>query len=299
MESVGFFAFPALFRGYCCFALAAVVLCAGCTNSDILTPKQFTREFAESLRQAQPSLQVEIVRDLELKISSPGGGGSTSFLNNAYDTYKQDPKAKAVVLQRFVAANLDSIGGATDGVDRTRIVPVIKDRPWLVEMRQTLLSRGAKRVPECIYEEFSPDLVVLYAQDSPLTIRYLEPKDLEIAKIERSELRKLACENLKRILPKIERRGTNGVYMLTADGAYEASLLLLDSIWQRGQFDVQGDIVVAVPTRDVLLVTGSRDQQGLDKLKQLIQKASAGGSYRLTQKLFVYRNGQFVEFRAP
>lgn len=290
------FVLSAVFRGYSAFALAVIVFCASCSQSKLLTPKQFTREFAQALRHARPSLGVEIVRDLELKIASPAGGDSTSFLNNAYDTYKRDPNAKAEVIQRFVAAYLDTIGGTEKGVDRTRIVPVIKDRPWLDETRQTLISRGAKRVPEHVYDDFTADLVVLYAEDSPRTIRYLEPKDLEAAKIERGDLRKLACENLKRLLPKIERHGTNGVYMLTADGAYEASLLLLDSIWQDARFDVQGDIVVAVPTRDVLLVAGSRDAQGIAKLKQLVEKVSNGGAYRLTQKLFVYRNGKFAEF---
>ena len=277
--------------------LAAIGFCSGCSKSEIVTPGEFTREFAASLRRAQPGLTVVIVRDLQLKVTSADGRDSTSFLDNAYDMYKQDPKAKGDVIQRFVTAGVETIGGVRDGVDRTRIVPVIKDRPWSEETRQALLSRGAKEVPEHVFEDLSPDLVVLYAEDSPKTIRYLEPKDLDLAKIDRSELRALACENLKRLLPKIERHGTNGIYMLTAGGDYEASLLLLDSIGSAGQMDVQGDIVVAVPTRDLLLVTGSRNPQGIEKVKQMVKGASSGGAYRLTSKLFVYRNGRFDEFR--
>ncbi|HAB16250.1 MAG TPA: DUF1444 family protein [Verrucomicrobiota bacterium] len=277
--------------------LVAVGLCSGCPQSGVVTPREFTREFAEALRKASPGLKVAVVRDLELKITSADGRDSTSFLDNAYDTYKQDPKAKADVIQRFVAAGLETIGIVGDGVDRTRIVPVIKDRPWLEETRQALLSRGAKEVPEHVYEDFSPDLIILYAEDSPKNIRYLGPKDLELAKIERSELRALACENLKRLLPKIERHGTNGLYMITAGGDYEASLLVLDSMWSDGQMDVSGDVVVAVPTRDLLLVTGSQNPQGIEKVRQMVKEASTGGSYRLTQKLFVYRNGRFTEFK--
>ena len=277
--------------------LATVGLYSGCSKSDLMTPGEFTREFAEALRKAGPGLKVAIVRDLELKVTSADGRDSTSFLDNAYDVYKQDPKARADVIQKFVAAGLETIGSIRDGVDRTRIVPVIKDRPWLEEMRQALLSRGAKEVPEHVYEDFSPDLVVVYAEDSPNNIRYLGPKDLQLAKIDRAELRALACENLKRLLPKIERHGTNGLYMVAAGGNYEASLLLLDSIWSDGQMKVKGDVVVAVPTRDLLLVTGSQNPQGIKKVKQIVKEASTGGSYRLTQKLFVYRHGKFDEFR--
>ncbi len=277
--------------------LAAIGCFAGCSKSDILSPGQFTREFAESLRRSQPGLNVVVVRDLELKVTSGDGRESTSFLDNAYATYKQDPKAKADVIQRFVAAGLDTVGRMRDGVDRSRIVPIIKDRPWLEETRRAMLSRGAKQVPEQVYEDFNPDLIILYAEDSPKNIRYLGSKDLELAKVARAELRALACENLKRLLPKIERHGTNGLYMLTAGGDYEASLLLLDSIWSDGQMAVQGDIVVAVPTRDLLLVTGSQNPRGIATVRQMVKQAANGGAYRLTQKLFVYRNGRFDVFK--
>ena len=261
-----------------------------------MTPSEFTRAFADALKTAEPRLKVILVRDLELKITSADGRNSTSFLNNAYDTYKQDPKAKNEVIKRFVMSGLEAIGSTRDSIDRTRILPVIKDRPWLEETRQALIGRGAKEVPEHVYEDFSPDLIILYAEDSPKSIRYLSSKDLESAKIERSELRALACSNLKRLLPKIERHGTNGLYMITAGGDYESSLLLLDSIWNDCQKDVSGDVVVALPTRDLLLVTGSHHSQGIEKVKQLVTEASTRGSYRLTQKLFVYRNGRFSEF---
>jgi hypothetical protein len=63
--------------------LAAIGCCVGCSKSDVLTPGQFTREFAESLQRSQPTLKVVVLRDLELKVTSADGGGGTLFLNNA------------------------------------------------------------------------------------------------------------------------------------------------------------------------------------------------------------------------
>ena len=131
------------------------------------------------------------------------------------------------------------------------------------------------------------------------TCAIVTPKDLEEAKIERKDLRTIACENLKRLLPKIERHGDRGSYIITAGGNYEASLLVLDSIWTGGQMDVKGDIVVAIPTRDLLLVTGSEDREGIAKVKQMVTKTYAEGTYRLTPKLFVFRNGKFNELLSP
>ena len=261
------------------------------------TPSQFTKEFADALRAASPGLKIEVVNNLELKVVSADGHESTFFLDNAYTTYKQEPGGKQEVITRFISDDLEYIKSQHSAVDRTRIVPVIKDRPWLEETRQALLSRGTKEVPEPVYEDFSPDLIILYAEDSPKNIRYLTPKDLEALKIEKKDLRSLACENLKRVIPKIERHGTNGLYMLTAGGDYEASLLLLDSLWNNSQMPVQGEILVAIPTRDLLLVTGTGHPEAVEKVKQMANKSFEEGSYRLTPKLFIYRNGRFSDFK--
>lgn len=278
------------------FVLAFVLGFSGCSNSELLTPSEFTKDFAETIKKTNPNVKVEVLKDLELKVTTTDGRDSTSFLDNAYDTYKQDPSAKTEVIQRFVSASMETIENTSDAIDRTRIVPIIKDRVWLEETRRAILSRGAKIVSEQVYEDFSSDLIIVYAEDSPKNIRYLSEEDLKRAKVERSELRALACENLERLLPKIERHGQDGLFMFTAGGTFEASLVLFDSIWNSGQIEVNGDLVVAIPTRDLLLVTGSKDEQGIAKVKQMIENAFSNGSYQLSRKLLVYRNGRFAEF---
>jgi uncharacterized protein YtpQ (UPF0354 family) len=264
-----------------------------------LTPAQFTRAFVEALHVASPDLKIEIIKDLEVKMQKPNGKDHTVFLYNTYDSYKADPKSKETVMQRFVSSLIENIGNekAFESLDPTRIIPVIKDRPWLEETRQALISRGAKKVPENVYEDFNEDLIILYAEDSPKNIRYFNPEDLEKARIDRKDLRNLACENLKRLLPNIEQHGANGLYMLAAGGDYEASLLLFDSIWSGLKGIVRGDVVVAIPTRDVLVVTGSEDAEGILRMKNIIEDALAKGAYRLTKKMFVYRGDKFEEFR--
>jgi uncharacterized protein YtpQ (UPF0354 family) len=281
--------------------IAAVVLMLfpGCSKSNLITTTQFTTEFAEELRQASPGLKVSVLGNLQLQITAADGSQSTSYLDNAYNTYKQDPKLKPEIMQRFAAAMLDTVAsmGKSEELDRKLIVPVIKDRAWLADARKALMDRGAKEVPENVYEDLNPDLIILYAEDSPKHIRYLVPKDLEKAQIARKELRRLACENLKRLLPKIERQGEDGLFMLTAGGDYEASLLLFDSIWTDMKQEVRGDVVVAIPSRDVLMVTGSKDAKGIEKVKEIVQKTSADSPYRITTKFFVFRNGKLEEFK--
>jgi uncharacterized protein YtpQ (UPF0354 family) len=267
------------------------------SRQSVLTPEQFTIEYAEELRRTSPALSVQIVKDLELNISTGDRRSSSAFLNNAYELYKQDPRAKNDVIAKFISGFLESLAEHA-GIDRSRIIPVIKDRPWLAETRNALIKRGAKDLPEYVSEDFSPDLVILYAEDNPKSIRYFTAEQLEESKIERKDLRKLACENLVRILPKIECGGGGGLYFLRAGGDDDASLLLVDAIWEKPQMEVEGEVVVAIPTRDLLLVTGTGHAQHLKYVREMAQKAFSEGSYRLTPKLFVYRNGKFSNLDA-
>ncbi len=265
-----------------------VALCAG-VCAEMLTPRAFTDEFARAVGTAMAPSTVSVKGDLELAIADPDGRQRTLILRNAYKEYSLDPGRLDEIVRAFVAAMSARWSGKTD---RSRIVPVIKDRQWLEDQRSAFRARGIEQ--EHVAERFNNELAIVYVEDDPTRMRYIMTgEDIGIA---RAELRALAVENLKRILPKIEMRGVGELSMLSAGGDYEPSLLLIDDIWSSGQIKVPGDIVVAVPARDVLLVTGSRSRLGLKGIRELAAKFRAQGPYGLTDTLFVYRNGRFTKF---
>ena len=91
---------------------------------------------------------------------------------------------------------------------------------------------------------------------------------------------------------EIERHGENCYYMLLADGNYESSMILLD-IWNEENFKVNGDFVVGIPSRDLLIITGKNDAENIKKLKQTISEINENGDHLVSEKLFEYRNGKF------
>jgi len=259
------------------------------------TPAQFTQEFVEEVRKTRPSLVATVEADLQVRIETPDGAHSTTFLENAYQLALQDPEARGAVIRGYVQAILEP-KSTVEPVDRTRIVPVVKDRAWLSDIGAALAARGAEKPLEQVHEDLNEDLVVVYAVDDPKSIRYLTPEDLTTIGVQREELRALALDNLRRILPMIEISAGPLFSMISAGGDYDASLLLLDEIWTGGSIHVDGDIVVAVPSRDVLLVSGSRNAEGIAKMRELAAKNVQDSPYRLTATLFVYRNGGFTRF---
>ena len=276
--------------------LTAILLCVfgvmRSRNAKPMSPADFTREFAKKVGPTLPGFTVDIKGERELRITNAKGKESTMFLDNAYAEYVHDPQALSAIVRKY-GAGLAEFPGEGVSIDRSRIVPIVKDRKWLAEIRQSLTARGAKQPPENVFDELNDELIVVYAEDSPRSIRYLTPKNLSDIGIARGELRGLAVENLKRLIPKIEVRPGPLFSMVKADGNYEASLLLFDDLWSNAQIKVDGDFVVAIPARDVLLVTGSRNPAGIVKLRELAAQIVRESSYHLTDQLFVYRKGSF------
>ncbi len=276
------------------FLLCLVVL-AGCAPRTVLTPEEFTEEYAAEMRKAFPEMKIVVKGDKELAISDAAGNERQSFLDNCYREYCATPAEKAAIMRKFLAA-FGEMGAVKDSIDPARITPVLKDRAWVGEIQATLAGRGKHQHPELVYADLNAELVVVYAEDSPKNLRYLTPKELEAAKLTKNDLRALAVRKLRALLPKLEITGNDGRYMITADGTYEASLLLLDELWTGEKMTVEGEFVVALPARDLLLVTGSRNKEGLARLQEIAHKTVAEGSYRLTEDLFIRRNGRFEKF---
>ena len=263
-----------------------VAICA-----EMLTPPAFTQEFARALARTRPSANVSVAGDLKLTIKEMDGLVRNIQLNNAYNEYKLDPQRFDDLVATFSAIFSQSASKEAE-LDRTRIIPVIKDRQWLDELHNTLKAKGVAQ--QHLADRFNDELVIVYAQDDPNRMRYLTTQ--EDFGLSREELRSLAIANLKRVLPKIEMGRVGDVALMSAGGNYEASLLLIDEIWSSGQIQVNGDIVVAIPTRDALLVTGSRSRSGLKLVRELTAKFKAQGPYELTDTLFRYRDGRFTKF---
>lgn len=266
--------------------VASLLLCAGIASAQTLAPQAFTERFAEALGAAVPSATVVVIQDLQLTVRRPDGSVHDLNLTNVYGEYRGQPERFGDLIEIFARAVKEPIAPE---LQLSRITPMIKDRAWLDDIAPIFRKRGV----EPLFEPLNRELVIAYVEDYETRSRYLGSHE-DVG--DRADLRARAIFNLKQILPKILlRQHDDEVAVITAGGNYEPSLLLIDEIWSRGQIKVDGDIVVAVPARDSLLITGSNSRKGLETLRAMADRL-ADGPYRLTSKLFVYRDGRFIKF---
>jgi hypothetical protein len=209
--------------------VTAIVLTAGVARADTLPPRAFTERVARAVLGAMPSAKVALSGDLQFVVRYASGASATSDLGKAYQSYQHDPEHLDDLVQAQVAALVEATGDETGlpKLDRTRIVPIIKDRSWF----EAMARRGREQSPpqELVAEPLNGDLVVVYAENRLGTLRILSNRD-EVG--DRARLRELALTNLSRMLPKIEiRPGADGVLLISSGGEFDASLLLADNLW--------------------------------------------------------------------
>lgn len=275
--------------GRLAMVLAAALLCCGLMSGGATAQDSAARKFTEAVAQGLaakiPTSKIVVTGDLTMSIKMADGREVTLSVANLYSDYRHDPTSLSAIIDVYAAGLAEKRPpGEPAGLDRTRIVPVVKDRAWLEESQRSVKAKAPTQ--EFLSEDLNAQLVILYAEDTANRTRYLMAHEYTG---DRKELRTLAVNNLIRLLPQIEMRQDDDVSLLSAGGDYEASLLLFDSMWSDGQVKVNGDIVVAIPSKDILLVTGSKNRKGLATMRELTKKLAAESRYRITEDLFVYR----------
>jgi uncharacterized protein YtpQ (UPF0354 family) len=267
----------------------ALMLVIGAARADLLTPSAFTEAAAAAARAAMPSATVSVAGDLHLETRSAGGEEVTTDLRNAYDVYRSAPAHLDQIIHDYVGVLVESVHFGENKLDRSHIVPVFKPQQWLAGVRRGV----SPQAPQILSDPYNDELAIVYAEDLPTSIRFLTTRDYAE---DHAKLLLLALTNLHRLLTKIEMRpGPDGTWLVSAGGNYESSLLLADQMWSSGQIKVDGAIVVGVPVRSALFVTGSHNRAGVARLRAISAELAAG-PYGLTPDLLVYRDGKFVKF---
>ena len=149
-----------------------------------------------------------------------------------------------------------------------------------------------------VLDEFVGGLFVGYSFGPPFGRRLITWQDLERIEVPRRVLAREAAHNLEARLGEAQIHGQPPAVMLGFDGL-ASSLLLADALWADLADAVPGDLVVGLPARDAVIVTGSESGPGLEKVRRAVNRVYfAGDRHLLTRDLFVRRRGVWELTRA-
>src|SRR5262245_15633036 len=266
-------------------------LCGASWAQD-LSPRAFTEEIANAIRTAVPSATVTVERELEVDITYSNGQNVLAELTTSYNAYSKEPQRLKSIIELHVARlATDEWTKAQIKLDHSKIVPVIKNRKWLEDAERQIKAAGVQQTQ--LVDDFVDDLVVAYAEDTDRIFRYIARHEY---KGRWEHLRALALQNLRRLAPKIQIEGLIDQVALVSADDYTSSLLVVNGLWSSPErFRVKGDVIVAIPARDAILVTGSASGK-MRQFRGFVAELYAKGPYPLSQTLLVHRNNRFTRF---
>lgn len=169
----------------------------------------------------------------------------------------------------------------------------VQDIKPLAGMKSAVLDGNPDLLP--LIDTFVGDLDIRYVFDADSGYRYLTGRDMQTLKLSRDQLLPLALANQRRLYPKVSvDRPTPAVGMFVNGGGLEPSKLLDFDFWEKEKsraLHAGGDIVAAVPARDVCWFTSLKPADNVQNLRSNTERAhKEAGERGISKLLYVWRN---------
>jgi uncharacterized protein YtpQ (UPF0354 family) len=230
----------------------------------------FAQKALETLRAAgfKGELRYDPERFLIQVPDAEGQKAQTIFLTNIYGEYLgAPPEERDEVLRRVTAVGRAPETPTSYAAARSALLPVVRPRASfeVLEILDPSDPMTGLRIAE--WRPLGEVLAVALVHDTPDAMKYLGPKELKQWGITFEEAAAAAVENLRRQSQDALIPLSPGTCLAPWRDSYASSRLLLDEVLRR--CPVRGEPVVFTPNRDVLLITGSQDDDGLLRAAEL------------------------------
>lgn len=130
-------------------------------------------------------------------------------------------------------------------------------------------------------------LTLFYAVDIGNGFQIIQESMLVDWGLTEPQLFDIAIGNFANLLAgQLQVHGDSNGVMLTVDGNLEAGLVLMDDIWEQLEPQIGDTLVLAVPTRDVVMVTGENNEEFLQQMREKAREIYENGDHPLSELLY-------------
>ncbi|NLS00091.1 DUF1444 family protein [Rhizobium sp. P38BS-XIX] len=263
-----------------------------------LSVADYIERYAAFVRQRYPDTAVTVHLGENATLSHvawvmPNGTQAKQYFGNWYTRYRNGEDELGALFQGQLdeAHAIDQPRGA---IDASRIFPVLKPADWADTARHQLAAGNpVKPAPLFLIRPFMGDLVVTYVLDTEDNMQFVTKDMLQDLGVEEAALHDKALANLQQFLPSLEIEGNGGRFVARLDRNYDASMLLIFALW-RERIAIEGDILVATPSRDEFLFVPADDVELKESLAEIAGEIKDQAAYPLSSQIMRWANGQFM-----
>lgn len=167
-----------------------------------------------------------------------------------------------------------------------------KEKHIFPVIRSTSFPTETKAKTNMITKEHTAETRVFYALDLGKSYRLIDEPMLEEVNWTKEHLDEIARFNMRslEIDYKKDKVADNDFYFIATQDGYDASRILNETFLEDMYKKVSGEMAVAVPHQDVLIIGDIQNQTGYDILAQLTMQFFAEGRNPITSLPFVYED---------
>jgi uncharacterized protein YtpQ (UPF0354 family) len=264
-----------------------------------LDEKQFTEVYSNALQALMPKSRVRIQAPLaiSIRVDRHDQQDCKIDLKSLWQRCKDKPGHRQEIIAPVVKSFLSMFNfvnqplAGEEFIDK--IVPLVRSQRFIEAIKPQYGN-------DFYNEKTFADLYIVYGIDDPKVTKILNQDYLtNYAKIRPEALKSLSLSNLERLVARnIYIRADGPIFIVTAGGDYEPSLLLLDKVVRDFQKSVKGRLVAAIPARDALFICGDETPGALEKLRDVAERARAKAKLPISDKLFIRDQGEWKVFKA-
>ena len=131
----------------------------------------------------------------------------------------------------------------------------------------------AKQMP--IIKNLYEDLILCFVVDKVDRYEILQNKILtENSHLDKNVLHQVSVNALiEEIGENIKINGNpDHIIMVTAGGNFESSIILIENFWEQIHQITKSNVIIAIPTTDLLFICKEENQEAIDKLKEITKR---------------------------
>lgn len=209
--------------------------------------------------------------------------GVSISLPNVIEKYQARGDAAIDELVYHVSESLKMMGKTQQLAGKEKqIFPVI---------RATSFPKKTKAGNALVFTDHTAETRVYYALDLNNSYQLIDQEMLVQSSWTKEHLNEIALFNIRSlpIKPNQEQVAGNDFYFIAAKDGYDASRILNEAWLDELERNAKGEIAIAVPHQDVMIVVDIQNEMGYDILAQMTMKFFAEGRVPITALSFAYQ----------
>ena len=209
--------------------------------------------------------------------------GVTIKLNAIVAKYEEQKEKIIDEICYYVEEAIAQMGDEEiNNVEDIQIMPVI---------RATSFDKETKEGHAFVLTEHTAETNIYYALDLGKSYRLIDENMLQTLNLTAQQVKEMSLFNVRKLECRYSTDEVKGniFYFVNSNDGYDASRILNTSFLNEIQAQCEGEMLVAVPHQDVLIIADIRNKTGYDVMAHLTMEFFTKGLVPITSLSFGYK----------